>query len=268
MKTSHPAPNLLPPRFPNFTWWHHGITVVFIVFFLYSLYCVEFWILFKNITDLPENTWRVISEMMPPNIHRLPALSWALLVTFQIAFVGLYLVSLLVFLSEFCFKKFISPFDRISIRSRNYIICPNSARPGMGRFIYNNCRFGSNSRNINYYGRYDRFLWTVFAEAMEEADDGPQEALMALGATKTGMIFSAIAPAALPSMINTSLFSLEKATRSSVILGVVGAGGIGIELFVAMQMFEYDLVATCILCIFLLVISVEQCSSYIRHRLM
>ena len=61
------------------------------------------------------------------------------------------------------------------------------------------------------------------------------------------MIVGAVLPAAMPSMINTSLFSLEKATRSSVILGLVGAGGIGIELQVSMDMFRYDEAATIIL---------------------
>jgi phosphonoacetate hydrolase len=56
-------------------------------------------------------------------------------------------------------------------------------------------------------------------------------------------------PGAFPSFINTSLFSLEKATRSSVVLGLVGAGGIGIELKVAMEMFRYDQAATAILAI-------------------
>ena len=45
-------------------------------------------------------------------------------------------------------------------------------------------------------------------------------------------------------MINTSLFSLEKATRGSVVLGLVGAGGIGIELKVSLEMFDYDQAAT------------------------
>ena len=50
------------------------------------------------------------------------------------------------------------------------------------------------------------------------------------------------------------------------ILGLVGAGGIGIELKVAMDMFHYSQAATAVLAIFALVIVVEQASSAIRRR--
>jgi phosphonate transport system permease protein len=75
-------------------------------------------------------------------------------------------------------------------------------------------------------------------------------------------------PAAMPSFINTSLFSLEKATRSSVVLGLVGAGGIGIELKVAMDLFNYDEAATIILAIFALVVLVERLSAVLRKKIL
>jgi phosphonate transport system permease protein len=110
------------------------------------------------------------------------------------------------------------------------------------------------------------FCGRFFAEAMEEADRRPQDALVALGASRLGVVFAAVIPAAMPSMINTALFALEKATRSSVILGLVGAGGIGIELQVSMDMFRYSEAATIILAILILVVAVEQGSSWLRRR--
>ncbi len=81
-----------------------------------------------------------------------------------------------------------------------------------------------------------------------------------------GIIFSAVVPAAMPSFINSALFSLEKAIRSSVVLGLVGAGGIGIELKVAMDMFMFAEAATIMMLIFVLVMVVEQASIRIRRR--
>lgn len=112
------------------------------------------------------------------------------------------------------------------------------------------------------------FAARFFAEAMEETDKGPREALSAMGASRSGIIFSAVIPQAMPSMVNTSLFSLEKATRGSVVLGLVGAGGIGIELKVSLEMFDYDQAATTIIAIFLLVLVVERVSTLIRARVM
>ena len=82
------------------------------------------------------------------------------------------------------------------------------------------------------------------------------------------IVLASIVPAAMPSFVNSSLFALEKAVRSSVVLGLVGAGGIGIELKVAMDMFQYQEAATIILCIFFLVIVVEQFSTYARRKFM
>lgn len=110
------------------------------------------------------------------------------------------------------------------------------------------------------------FCGRFFAEAMEEVDKGPQEALRAVGARRSDIVMCTVVPAAVPSFINTGLFSLEKATRSSVVLGLVGAGGIGIELKVAMDMFQYDQAATIMLLIFALVVVVEQISAAIRRQ--
>jgi phosphonate transport system permease protein len=88
-----------------------------------------------------------------------------------------------------------------------------------------------------------------------------------MGARRLGVIFSAVVPNAMPSFIGTSLFCLEKATRSSVVLGLVGAGGIGVELKVAFDLFAYDTAATIIIVIFVLVILVESGGAWLRRRL-
>ena len=80
--------------------------------------------------------------------------------------------------------------------------------------------------------------------------------------------FPALADLGGPLFIATALFSLEKATRSSVVLGLVGAGGIGIELKVAMDLFSYDLACTIIICVFLLVLLVERGSSWLRAKIL
>ncbi len=110
------------------------------------------------------------------------------------------------------------------------------------------------------------FAGRFFAESMEDADKGPAEALRAQGVRRSDAIFCSIIPAAMPSFITTSLFALEKSVRSSVILGLVGAGGIGLELKVAMDMFDYQTAATIIMMIFVLVLVVEQAGSFARKR--
>jgi len=110
------------------------------------------------------------------------------------------------------------------------------------------------------------FCGRFFAERVEELDAGPLDALRATGSSDAGVIAGAVLPAALPSFVATTLFSLEGNTRSAVVLGLVGAGGIGIELAAAMQLLRYDEALTIILVIFVVVVAVERVSAAIRRR--
>ncbi len=111
------------------------------------------------------------------------------------------------------------------------------------------------------------FCARFFAEAMEDAEKAPQEALRTMGASRFAILVGAVIPDAMPSMINTGLFALEKAVRSSVVLGLVGAGGIGQELEVAFSLFQYKRAATIILAIFVVVVVMEFITDRLRSRL-
>lgn len=110
------------------------------------------------------------------------------------------------------------------------------------------------------------FCGRFFADDMEAADRGPAEALTATGARRTDVVACATIPAAMPAFISTSLFALEKAVRSSTILGLVGAGGIGIELKVGFDLFDYPTAMTVIAMIAVVVIAIEQLSGWARSK--
>ena len=111
------------------------------------------------------------------------------------------------------------------------------------------------------------FCGRFFADDMEAADKGPAESLTATGARKTDVVVCATIPAATPAFISTSLYALEKAVRSSTILGLVGAGGIGIELKVGFDLFDYPTAMTVILMIAVVVIGIEYLSGWARTKI-
>lgn len=111
------------------------------------------------------------------------------------------------------------------------------------------------------------FCGRFFADDMEGTDKGPAESLAATGARKIDVVACATIPAAMPAFISTSLYALEKAVRSSTILGLVGAGGIGIELKVGFDLFDYPTAMTVILMIAVVVIGIEQISGWARNRI-
>ena len=111
------------------------------------------------------------------------------------------------------------------------------------------------------------FAGRFFSESLEEVNHGPQEALQVHGATRSMILFAATIPMAAPSLLHTALYALERAIRASLVLGIVGAGGIGIELKVAMELFEYRRASAIILCILFVVIAVEALGNWVRVHL-
>jgi phosphonate transport system permease protein len=212
---------------------------------------------------------RIFGEMFPPSLDRIQPVLTSLLQTFQMAVAGTAIGCALSLPLAVLATRHLSPHPVFYHAVRVVIaICRTVpdlvwallfvAIVGLGPFA------GVLAIAVDKIGFCGRF----FAEAMEEADRRPQEALRALGATRPAVIVGAVIPAATPGLINATLFALEKATRSSVVLGLVGAGGIGIELQVSMDMFRYDEAATIILAILALVIAVEQASASLRRRAM
>lgn len=220
------------------------------------------------VAGLP-NMGRIVGQMFPPSAARLPAVGQALLETFQMALAGSVLGVLLSLPLAVLATRHLTPHPVVYHAVRAVIALFRTvpdlvwalffvAAVGLGPFA------GALAITVDKIGFCGRF----FAEAMEEVDRGPQEALGALGASRASIVAAAVIPAALPSFVNTSLFALEKATRSSVILGLVGAGGIGIELQVSMDLFRYAEASTIIIAIFVLVVVVEQASAWLRRKLL
>lgn len=111
-------------------------------------------------------------------------------------------------------------------------------------------------------------LGKLFADAIESIDRGPIEALESAGAGKLAMIRWAIWPQVAPHFISFFLFRFELNVRAAVVLGLVGAGGIGFLLTQYMRLFQYQKVATVILVIMVLVMIVDFVSSKLRRAVL
>jgi len=111
-------------------------------------------------------------------------------------------------------------------------------------------------------------LGKFFAEAVEEADRGPVEALRATGASSVQVVVFGVLPQVLPSWIAATLYRLEVNLRAATVLGMVGAGGIGFELYSSLKLFQYQDTATCVLVILALVMGADYLSSRLRARIL
>jgi phosphonate transport system permease protein len=210
----------------------------------------------------------MLARMFPPEISRLPQVGRSLLETFQMAVAGTMLGIVLSFPLAILAAEGLAPNALLRALSRGIIAVFRTVPDLVWAIIFIiTVGLGPAAGVLAIMVDTMGFAGRFFAEAMEETDKGPREALSAIGATRPGLIFSAVVPQSLPAFTATTLFCLEKAVRGSVVLGLVGAGGIGIELKTAFDLFDYDQALTVIIAIFALVIAVEQLSGWIRRKL-
>jgi phosphonate transport system permease protein len=107
----------------------------------------------------------------------------------------------------------------------------------------------------------------LWAEAMEETDPGPREALRVAGASGTQIAANAVLPAVLPQLVGLLLYRFDVNVRSSLVLGLVGAGGIGFLINQSIKLFRFDQMVTHILVVVVVVVLVDQLSAYVRRRI-
>ncbi|MGC5165416.1 phosphonate ABC transporter, permease protein PhnE [Luteimicrobium sp. DT211] len=106
----------------------------------------------------------------------------------------------------------------------------------------------------------------LWAEAMEETDQGPSQALRTAGAGRTQVVTHAVLPGVAPQMVGLTLYRFDVNVRASLVLGLVGAGGIGFLITKAIKMFEFGQMLTYILMVLVLVWLVDRFSSWARAR--
>lgn len=111
------------------------------------------------------------------------------------------------------------------------------------------------------------FVGKLFAEAVEESGRGPVEALRASGAAWPAIWLKGYWPQVQPAFWSIALFRWDINVRESAVLGLVGAGGIGLVLDTAMNFFQWTRVATVLIAIFAVVVIAEIVVTQIRKRL-
>lgn len=111
-------------------------------------------------------------------------------------------------------------------------------------------------------------LGKLFADAIEAVDKGPVEALESAGAGKLAVLRWAIWPQVAPHFISLFLFRFELNVRVAVVLGLVGAGGIGFLLTQYMRLFQYTKVLTVMVVIMALVMFIDFVSARLRKAVL
>jgi len=111
-------------------------------------------------------------------------------------------------------------------------------------------------------------LGRLYFEALEEVPTAPLAALRGAGASRAATAVLGVLPQVWPQLVAYTLYRWEVNIRASAVLGVVGAGGLGRDLKLALSWFDYHRAATLVLAILALVLAVDAASAVVRRRVL
>ncbi|MBW1638645.1 phosphonate ABC transporter, permease protein PhnE [Microbacterium resistens] len=222
---------------------------------------------FVKLGDGAVNMGEFLSRLFPPDFSKIGTILSLLLETFQMAVVGTVLGAVLSLVVAFGAASNIAPrwlyyptrWVMNIIRSVPDLVFALMfvSAVGLGPFA------GILAMTLGSLGSIGK----IFAEAMEQVDRGPVTAMQAVGASKRQVIQYGVLPQAAPLLTSYTLLLFEGNVRGATILGLVGAGGIGLELTTAMRMYDYGHLSAIIICIIVLVTLIDQGSALIRRRI-
>ena len=109
-------------------------------------------------------------------------------------------------------------------------------------------------------------LAKLFSEAVEAIDPGPVEGVRASGATPLEEVVYGVIPQVMPMWISYSLYRFEANVRSASVVGMVGAGGIGVVLFEAIRGFQYAQTCAVLIILVATVTAIDMGSAWLRKR--
>jgi len=111
---------------------------------------------------------------------------------------------------------------------------------------------------------YGGMLGKVYSEILEAGDTRPTTALLEAGGSRLTAFFYGMWPVALPELVSYTVYRWECAVRASVIMGFVGAGGLGQQMELSMRMLSGGEVSTILLTFLLLVVLADAVSAFLR----
>jgi phosphonate transport system permease protein len=110
-------------------------------------------------------------------------------------------------------------------------------------------------------------LGRLYAECIEDMEMGPVHVLQVGGAGRMQVATHAVLPGVLPTLLGLTLYRFDTNLRSTIALGFVGGGGIGLQILNALNLFDYRRLTTLLLVMLVLILIVEGVAVVLRRRI-
>ena len=216
----------------------------------------------EQMRDLLQRMWPIDFDHYPEGVHD------ALVDTLHIASLGTILAVVMALPVGVLAARNVVPFAPVNYLAKLILVSSRSVNSLVWALLFVGV-FGPGAlagtlaiafRSIGFVGK-------LFGEALEESNRGTIEALEATGAPWLSVMAKGYWPQVQPAFWSIVLFRWDINVRESAVLGLVGAGGIGMALDTALNLFQWTRVATVLFAIFAVVVIAEVVVTQIRKRI-
>jgi phosphonate transport system permease protein len=214
------------------------------------------------------NIFRFIGQTVPPQFYDFPETLDQALITVCMAIVGTAMSAVLGVIVGFLAARNTTPHPAVRWVARSIIVLCRSIPDLVFAIIFVEALGVGVLPGVLALGFHSvGMLGKLFAEAIEQVPEQPREAVTATGAGRLQNLATSVWPQVMPAFSSITVYRLDINLRSSVILGYVGAGGIGFLLNQDMGVLLFKRAVGIVIVIFVLIVLMEYVSALIRHSL-
>jgi phosphonate transport system permease protein len=244
-----------------------AVYLVIVAVIVVSIRTVE--VIPEFVTDAPAQIADLLRRMWPPDLAYYPQeIHNALIDSMHIATIGTVLGIAMALPFGFLAARNVTPFPWLNWAARLVLISTRSINTLVfALFFVAVFGPGSLAGTLAVAFHSIGFLGRLLSEALEVTAPGPVEALRAAGAPWPSVIVYGYWPQVSPALWALVLFRWDINVRESIVLGLVGAGGVGMVLDTAMNLFQWERVAMVLVAILAVVVVAEIAVTYIRKKI-
>lgn len=241
-----------------------GILIVIVYYWAISGTEISFTNFYRGVPFMVD----FVKRMFPPDVSNLGKFLLKAIETAQMAIVGSSLGALIALPLSFLAARNVMPNKFVYHTVRSFF----DALRGINEIIWglifvSMVGLGPFPGVLALAAHVTGALGRYFSEAIETVNPEIIKAIISTGANKVQVIARGIIPQVKPLFINYSLYYLENNFRAATVLGLVGAGGIGMELITSMRLFKNREVLTILIIMVLMVTLIDRFSAYIRKKI-
>jgi len=261
---SHPT-TWKPPAIIESPWLRYGLLGLGVVYVFWSIGSLE--VDWERTTKGFPRAVDMVVRMFPPDFSRGELLVKGVLESLQMAFAASFIGMILAVPLGLCAASNLVPRPVYLVARALIVLSRTFHEVIIAIFFVKIVGFGPLAGLLTLIVASVSFISKMIAEDVENMNMGQIEAVRATGASFPKLLLYAVQPQILPRYLGVAIYRLDANIRHSTVVGIVGAGGIGMTLSASFTRYDYDFSMAILLTIIALVFVGEFFSNWVRGKL-